>query len=52
MEEIQQNKRIIMVGLFTQQLKDLVEHLETTGYNTDEVNHLVKILNESNARTR
>lgn len=47
-----ENKKITFVGFFTQQLKDLIEHLETTGYNEDDINHLKGILSESleNAR--
>lgn len=48
---MEENKRIIMVGFFTQDLKDLIEHLEITGCSEKELNHLKEILNESTSST-
>lgn len=52
MEEAQQSKKIIMVGFFTQELRDLIEHLETTGYSESHSAHLKKILDESTSSSR
>lgn len=40
----EQNKKVIMVGFYKQELIDLVDHLVTTGYKEEEVKHLQEVL--------
>lgn len=44
MSENNEQKRLIFVGFYQQDLVDLIDHLVTTGYNEEQTKHLQDVL--------